>query len=266
MDTTREGILKLGKDGEERLLVSQLLGKPRQAQCYQQLAATFFLELHQQALCRQAMARLGQGEAVLAGGFPQAERRCALFLPDYWESLDQVPPEELPFQALRVEARGTKELTHRDYLGSLMGLGIRREMVGDILTGPQGADLLLMGEIVPYVAQNLQKVGNAPVACTPLPLSQLEPPLLKVKVLRDTVASLRLDAVLTVAFSISRGEAAELVRRGLVQVDGLEMTKPDRPVEQGARISARGKGKAILYAVGGLSKKGRQMIEVHKLL
>ena len=147
-----------------------------------------------------------------------------------------------------------------------MGLGIRREMVGDILTGPQGADLLLMGEIVPYVAQNLQKVGNAPVACTPLPLSQLEPPPLKVKVLRDTVASLRLDAVLTVAFSISRGEAAELVRRGLVQVDGLEMTKPDRPVEQGARISARGKGKAILYAVGGLSKKGRQMIEVHKLL
>ena len=246
MDTTREGILKLGKDGEERLLLSQLLDKQRQAQRYQQLAATFFLDLHQQALCRQAMARLGQGEAVLAGGFPQAERRCALFLPDYWES--------------------TKELTHRDYLGSLMGLGIRREMVGDILTGPQGADLLLMGEIVPYVAQNLQKVGNAPVACTPLPLSQLEPPPLKVKVLRDTVASLRLDAVLTVAFSISRGEAAELVRRGLVQVDGLEMTKPDRPVEQGARISARGKGKAILYAVGGLSKKGRQMIEVHKLL
>ena len=96
MDTTREGILKLGKDGEERLLLSQLLDKQRQAQRYQQLAATFFLDLHQQALCRQAMARLGQGEAVLAGGFPQAERRCALFLPDYWESLDQVPPEELP--------------------------------------------------------------------------------------------------------------------------------------------------------------------------
>ena len=94
MDTTREGILKLGKDGEERLLLSQLLDKQRQAQRYQQLAATFFLDLHQQALCRQAMARLGQGEAVLAGGFPQAERRCALFLPDYWESLDQVPPEE----------------------------------------------------------------------------------------------------------------------------------------------------------------------------
>ena len=145
-----------------------------------------------------------------------------------------------------------------------MGLGIRREMVGDILTGPQGADLLLMGEIVPYVAQNLQKVGNAPVACTPLPLSQLEPPPLKVKVLRDTVACLRLDAVLTVAFSESPQRAAELVRRGLVQVDGLEMTKPDRPVEQGARISARGKGKAILYAVGGLSEKGRQMIEVHE--
>ena len=64
----------------------------------------------------------------------------------------------------------------------------------------------------------------------------------------------------------SQQVVAELVRRGLVQVDGLEMTKPDRPVEQGARISARGKGKAILYAVGGLSKKGRQMIEVHKLL
>ena len=70
MDTTREGILKLGRDGEERLLLSQLLDKQRQAQRYQQLAATFFLDLHQQALCRQAMARLGQGGSGAGRGLP----------------------------------------------------------------------------------------------------------------------------------------------------------------------------------------------------
>lgn len=177
-----------------------------------------------------------------------------------------VQEEDLPFVALKLRNTSQRELTHRDYLGSLMGLGIRREMVGDILVNEQGACLLLMKEIAPFVVQNLVKVGTSTVEGALIPLCELEVPEVKVKVLRDTVPSLRLDAVLTVAFSISRGDAAEYVRRGLVQVDGSEMLKPDRPVEQGARIAVRGKGKAILAEVGGLSKKGRIMIEVHKLI
>lgn len=262
----REELLKMAQNGEERLLLSHLLDKQRQAEQYMQPVGTYFLDLHQQGLCRRAMQAAQVTRYALLGGFEGAERRCALFLPDYMEDAGMVQEEDLPFVALKLRNTSQRELTHRDYLGSLMGLGIRREMVGDILVNEQGACLLLMKEIAPFVVQNLVKVGTSTVEGALIPLCELEVPEVKVKVLRDTVPSLRLDAVLTVAFSISRGDAAEYVRRGLVQVDGSEMLKPDRPVEQGARIAVRGKGKAILAEVGGLSKKGRIMIEVHKLI
>lgn len=265
MAAKREEFLKLAQSPEDRVLLSQLLDKKRQAERTFQPASTAFLDLRQQALCRQALQGLGDGWC-LEGGFDQAERRVALFLPDYLENISQLEQQDLPFQALRLEAKGQKQLTHRDYLGSLMGLGIRREMIGDILPRPQGADLLLMAEIAPYIQQNLVQVGSAPVSAQLIPLDRLEVPELKVKVIRDTVPSLRLDAVLASAFSLSRGDAAEAIRRGLVQVDGAPTLKGDRPVAQGVRLSVRGKGKAILAETGGLSKKGRVNIEIHKLL
>ena len=264
MEVKREEILRLAQSPEDRTLLSQLLDKRRQAERYSRPASTAFLDLRQQALCRQALA--GAGGWSLEGGFDQAERRVALFLPDYIEEAGQLPQEDWPFQALRLESRGQKPLTHRDYLGSLMGLGIRREMIGDILPGPQGADLLAMAEIAPYIQQNLTQAGSSPSSVRPIALTELEIPEVKVKIIRDTVPSLRLDAVLASAFSMSRGDAADAVRRGLVQVDGAQALKGDRPVVQGARLSIRGKGKALLAETGGLSKKGRVNIEIHKLL
>ena len=225
MPAKREELLSLAQQPEDRLLISQLWDKMSQAEKYFQPVCTPFLDLRQQNLCRTAMERMGNRGFFLYGGYFQAERRLALFLPDYMETPDDIPLEDNPICALRARPRGGVELNHRDYLGSLMGLGIRREMVGDILVSPQSADIL-----------------------------------------RDTVPSLRLDAVLTVAFSLSRGEAAECIRRGLVQVDGADALKGDKSVPEGARISLRGKGKAILAQIGGLSKKGRIQIEVHKLI
>lgn len=264
MAAKREDILKLAQSPEDRVLLGQLLDKKRQAERYFQPASTAFLDLRQQSLCRQALQ--GTGGWQLEGGFGQAERRVALFLPDYIENAGQLDQQDLPFRALRLEVKGQKPLTHRDYLGSLMGLGIRREMIGDILPRPQGADLLVMAEIAPYIRQNLTQAGSSPVSSALIGLDDLEIPEVQVKVIRDTVPSLRLDAVLAAAFSLSRGEAAEAIRRGLVQVDGAPALKGDRPVAQGARLSIRGKGKAILAETGGLSKKGRVNLEIHKLL
>lgn len=266
MGAKREDILKLAQEEEDRILLSHLLDKQRQSQQQSRLVATWFLDLRQQQLCSRALEMAGAQGAVLAGGHPQAERRTMVFLPEYWESIEDVPQDGLPFVALEIASRWPTPLTHRDYLGALMGLGIRREMLGDILMQEEGCQLVVMEELGDFICQSLEKVGNASVNCQQIPLDQLEPPQQQVKILRDTVASLRLDAVLTVAFNLSRGDAAEAVRRGMVQVEGVVQQKPDRLVEQGARISLRGKGKAILAQVGGLSKKGRINLEVHRLL
>ena len=266
MAAKRENMLSFAQQPEDRLLISQLWDKMNQAEKYFQPAFTSFLDLRQQALCRTAMEYAGNHGFFLFGGYPQAERRLALFLPDYMDAPEDIPAESSPLCALRAKPRGGVELNHRDYLGSLMGLGIRREMVGDILVSPQSADILLMAEMGEYVRHNLEKAGHASIAMEPIPLEALLVPPLQFKSLRDTVPSLRLDAVLTVAFSLSRGDAAECIRRGLVQVDGADALKGDKPVAEGARISLRGRGKAILAHIGGLSKKGRIQIEVHKLI
>ena len=133
MAAKREELLKLAQSPEDRTLLSQFLDKQRQAERYVRPASTAFLDLRQQTLCRQAMQAAGVGGWSLEGGFAQAERRVALFLPDYIQEAGQLPEEDWPFRALRLEIRGQKPLTHRDYLGSLMGLGLRRETIGDIL-------------------------------------------------------------------------------------------------------------------------------------
>ena len=121
MPAKREELLSLAQQPEDRLLISQLWDKMSQAEKYFQPACTPFLDLRQQNLCRTAMERMGNRGFFLYGGYPQAERRLALFLPDYMETPDDIPLEDNPICALRARPRGGVELNHRDYLGSLMG-------------------------------------------------------------------------------------------------------------------------------------------------
>ena len=100
----------------------------------------------------------------------------------------------------------------------------------------------------------------------PLPLAQLTPPQEKTKEIRDTVSSLRLDSVLAVGFSLSRGKAAEAVTSGRVQVNWTDCQKPDRPVAQGDTLILRGLGKCVLEEVGHQTKKGRVFVTLKRYL
>ena len=100
----------------------------------------------------------------------------------------------------------------------------------------------------------------------PCPLSGLEPPEQKVKAIRDTVATLRLDAVAASGFSTSRAKMADLIAAGKVSLNGRECLKPDRAVEAGDVLSCRGLGKCVLREVLGASKKGRTMILIERFL
>ena len=98
------------------------------------------------------------------------------------------------------------------------------------------------------------------------PLSDLELPQIQVKTVRDTVAALRLDAVMASGFSLSRGKAADLISAGRVQLNHRECGKCDRTVAQGDVISCRGLGKCSVKEIGGLSKKGRTMIVLERYI
>ena len=157
-------------------------------------------------------------------------------------------------------------LSHRDFLGSILGLGITREKIGDLLVFEDHCDALVLTETAPILRSQLSQVGRCPVSAAPIGLSELEVKPPEVKLIRDTVASLRLDAVASSGFAMARGKAAALIESGRVRLNHREVLKPDRTVSQGDTISCKGLGKFVIKEASGLSKKGRIMIVLERYI
>lgn len=250
---------------ENRLLINRASDKYRACADDYMLTNTPFLDLAQQSVLDSWIRREKIAHAYFFGGYEDAERQILCFCPDYLTDLSAyfaLNPDDCPVAALRAVVRSQDELTHRDYLGALMGLGLKREVIGDILVGDGRADILLLRDSLPLVLRDLIKVGRAPIECREISLSELEPPKHELRELRDTVASPRLDAVIGVAFSLARGKAVEAVERGLVYVNNRLCEKPDATLSEGDRLTLRGMGRAIVKELGGTSKSGRIFITV----
>ena len=238
----RQLLDRAARNGDERVLLAHILDKCEQSRNRNIPSATDFLSPAEQRSAQDLLhaAAIHDG-CAFCGGFERAERRMLLFLPDWQEEAD----ESEYMTALRCTYRKEDTLTHRDFLGSLMAQGVTREKLGDILVSEGSCDLIVSRDIE---------------------LSDLSVPELKVKEIRDTVSTLRLDAVAASGFSMSRGKAQELISSGRVQLNYRETLKSDAPVAQGDVISARGLGKFEVAEVGGLSKKGRTALLLHRYL
>lgn len=206
----------------------------------------------------------GQAEGLSSfGGYADAERQMLIYLPDY---LDEavLTEDDSPLVCLRATFYEGDSPSHRDFLGALMGIGIARETVGDICVGKESCDFFVTAEIAPYILQNLTGAGRTKLHIERIPLSQVRIPEAETKEIRDTVASVRLDSIISSGFRIGRSVAAQYINAGKVAIDGLPCEKPDKAVNEGARISVRGLGKIKLKAIGNQTKKGRISILIDK--
>ncbi len=246
---------------DERMLIAMAEDKYRQCERRNMITHTAFLDVHQITVL-DGLFR-GRGAAyAFNGGYEDAERRMLFFFPDEVRELDE---DELPISVLRVSApKGSRPLSHRDYLGSMMSLGIDREVTGDILAGEGGADILVMSDMAEYLMNNFTAAGRVSLSARIVPLSQLDAGIVKTETFSDTLASLRLDSAVASAFRVSRGTAAEAVRQGLVYLNNRQVFKPDAPVDEGDRMTFRGKGKAVIKEIGGRSRKDRTYVTFEK--
>lgn len=199
------------------------------------------------------------------GGFDDAERRMLCYLPEYLED-SSLMEEDSPVVCLHAVFYEGDTPTHRDFLGALMGAGIAREVVGDICVGKGQCDFFVTEEIAPYLLQNFTNAGRTKFRLTQIPLIQASIPEPEVKIISDTLASLRLDGVVSSGFRIGRSLAAQAICSGKVAVDGLPCEKPDKAVAEGCKISLRGSGKIKLEKVNGQTKKGRISVELHRYM
>lgn len=242
--------------------LSDMLGKCRAKDI---ITSTRFLDLAERSdaarFCSQHKA-----DAVFFGGYDGAERTVCVFIPEYLGA-DMFPSyfyeygEESPIGVLRCRySKDAPHLSHRDFLGSLMALGVKRETIGDILVFDLYADIFAAREIIPYLLENYKKAGRVPLSTEEIALSDITLPDEKTEQHRDTVASLRLDGIIAAVFSLSRAKAEEAISAGLVFVNDENIQKPDGKVCEGDKLVLRGRGKAKLVSVGGQSKKGRTVI------
>lgn len=254
-----------GGSGETRLLLARTLDKLEMAGRRGVPSHTPFLSPAQRAAVEGLLGACGHPRHLFTGGYEGAERTICVFLPDWLEEEDW-PAGEHPLAALQLSASAGAELSHRDWLGSILGLGLTREKVGDLLVEDNRCQAVVLAETADILRSQLDKVGRYPVKTAPLALEELQPPERTVKLIRDTFATLRLDAVAASAFSLPRSKAAALITSGRVSLNHAECTKPDRAVAEGDVITCRGSGKCVIKCISGQSKKGRIMAELERYI
>ena len=222
---------------------------------------------------RRWIASSGCTGAHVHGGYSNAERARVYFLPDYMtaedtECITQTLSDygyDDPTVILRIEGSGFRELTHRDFMGSVLSLGIERSVVGDIVAdGKFAAYMFCDRTIAPFVCENLTKIANdaARVSEACLPGGNFGER--EYREIRDTVASLRLDAVVASACNLSREGAKRAVTGGLCELNHEQTDSPDAEVSVGDVFSVRGYGKFRLASLGGENSRGRLRICIHK--
>ena len=257
----RNNIDKIARNPEDKLLLAKLWDKISAGMRRSIPANTCFLSPRELELARYLF---GEAEGLYAfGGYADAERKMLVYLPEYLDA-DALYAEDSPCVCLRAAFYQGDSLTHRDFLGALMGAGIGRETVGDICVGGSSCDFFVTAEIAPYILQNFTSAGRTKLRLQQVPLSEAEIPEPEVKEIRDTLASLRLDSVIASGFRIGRSLAAQYVTAGKAAIDGLPCEKPDKAVAEGMKVSVRGLGKIKLFAVNGRTKKDRISVVIHR--
>lgn len=191
----------------------------------------------------------------LYGGYKNASRVYISFSPD-------TPDCDFPISALRVSSKGSRTLSHRDFLGALMGLGVKRECVGDIvMISDTEAVIFVRSELAEFIIRELDKVGRDSVEARTF-TSDRDELCSKTETLRLIVTSMRIDNVVSACAGCSRSDASELISSDMVFVNYLNADKPSRLVSEGDVLSIRGHGKFIIGDLAGKTKKDRLVINV----
>ena len=265
--TKKELLDRCARSGEERVLLARVLDKLEQAQSRGIPAHTPFFSASEAAAVEGLLAAWGHPRYLFWGGYDQAERRICAFLPNWQEGEDLMADPEGPLAAVEGSFPVHASLGHRDILGSLMGLGLTREKLGDILLPEEGrCQVVALRGALPILLSQWQEAGRWKLTVREIPLDALEDRPAQVKTIRDTVATPRLDAVLAAGLSLSRSKAAGYISAGKVALNHLECLKGDKLVEEGDVLTCRGLGKCVVKEVPGQSRKGRTMLVLERYI
>lgn len=278
------GISGNDPDNEKRLLISR--ATELSARSENSAVASSFLTPSEQRTVYESVRR---NNLFFWGGFVGAERRIAIFLPSWIESED-APPDKLFSEereewflsllssfgqedilgefisVIKTEGSGYNTLSHRDFLGAAMALGIKRNVLGDIITDGKDGFMVVDNTCRDFILSELSSVGRDTVKCTPTELDCAYRFERSFTEIHSTVASMRADGVIRALTNVSREDAASLITKGLVEVNFYPLLQTDKRISEGDIISVRGHGKFIIDRAGDMTRRSRIRLEARKYI
>lgn len=240
------------KDPEKIITMRRIIDKIEIVLNSHSCQSTDFLDPYERHLAKSILNRFSEISYRERGGICEAERQIIDIFPYYLHSSDL--PENL--SAIRIDGN-LEGLTHKDFLGTILSLGIIRDKIGDILVHQDFADILVKREIEDFILLNLERVRNQKIISGKINFESLMPVEPLYKEISKTLSSYRLDVFISATYNLSRQESMELIKRDYVKVNWEPIDKPSKELEVGDLISLRGYGRSILHSIHGLSKKGR---------
>ncbi|KPU28393.1 RNA-binding S4 domain-containing protein [Caloranaerobacter sp. TR13] len=241
------------KDPEQIIIMRKILDKIEKVLKNHEIVYTDFLDPYQRRLSNSILNRFSDLNYFEEGGLKEAERKSIIIYPFYLNKKDI----ENPIGSIKIIGNFKKKLNHRDYLGSILGLGIKREKIGDIYLHDDFTQIVLHKEILDFIKLNLSKVGNQSVQVEEINLSEVKQGKIEYIEKYVTVSSLRVDNVISAVYDISRSKCLIYFNQNRVKVNWEPIKQPFRLVDEADIISVKGKGRFLIYKNSGKTKKGR---------
>lgn len=256
----RNQLLERVQSPEDRRLMAKVLDKIAIILKNHETMVTDFYDPYQQNLLSPVL-RVPGISFMSSGGYEDAERQRFVIGPEYLDM--QEVDNSL---ALLVVSGNMKyqNLTHRDFMGSILGLGIKREKIGDIIVNDNGCQVIVDESISGYIMNNLTKVHRVSVKVERAAFETLHVSEKKTKDISTTVPSLRIDAIAAAGYGVSRTKMAVDISAGKVKVNWNTVSDPSFNVKEGDKISIRGRGRVEVHTVKGETKKGRLAVTLKR--
>ena len=252
----REKIIRYYKGTEGEELAARLVDLATQALKSGKYKLSNFLTPYDQEIASAIANSFEDLTVEFDGGFVGAERQRAAFC---HEEFAGTPVFEI--EVLEAKWNGEfARLSHRDVLGAIMSLGVEREYIGDIIATKELAKILVEKNVADYFMKNLTHIGESGVQVTLGELGSIAPKEERVKEIRATVASLRVDSVAAAGFGMSRSKAADEIKAEKIKLNWQTIKNVSQSIKAGDVLSMRGHGRLEVSEVRGLTKKGRTAV------
>jgi len=257
-----DDILSFLNDQDDRDLGERILDKIDLVKERNQQIATKFLNPHQQKIAKKILEQISEINYKIDGGYSKAERKRILIFPDYLFPDHQT----VPLAFYQIEGNfDFVNLSHRDFLGSIMGLGVQRDYVGDIIIFDDFAQVIVGSEITDEIELNLSSVNEVPIKTSKIDRDDIKFKPENHKEILATVASMRLDAIISAGFGESRSRSSQYITSGKIKLNWKEVDDVSADVEVGDMISFKGRGRLHVAKNRGKSNRGRIKLKLKRI-